>query len=1183
MTKATKGYQEVLKITGELDSALTWLHISDLHLSDRGRYDQEVILRALVASVKQFREEGRVPDLIVVTGDIAHSGKAEEYRQATLFFDDLLAAAGLDKRRLFVVPGNHDVDRTVNEFLPRTLDSDASSDKFFDPAGVAIAIQFQKLQAYSAWYNSYFAGFRSFPTDTTCSTVEVVQIRQVRVAMLLLNSALFCIDDQDHGKLLLGRRCLDKATKALQEQAADLNLALLHHPLDWLSAVERANIRATLGASVDLLLHGHYHETDTECTVSQHGGYLKLGAGASYQTREWPNCAMYATAQSGRVTIFPICYHDKPREVWALDTAIFPSPSYIGTFSLPKRVSPDVREAQALTTLDRDHLHDYHEALRRELDISNLLGTHALENVPVGLTDTFVALRLSDGWRSDCDLNVGEACQSSEQEQEQKFHEQIRKPEEVMRLVFEQQRLLLIIGDPGSGKTTLLKHYALTSLDDRKRLGFTEPLLVVFLPLRDLIVENGDYAPISHNLIAWSALHNLDIEEKHLSRWLQQRPTLLLFDGLDEISDPQQRIRACRWIDRIVASFKKAQVVVTSRSTGYRKAEGIELASRHTRADIMDFTSEQQQEFLEKWFRAAYLGELKPGSETQERWEKSQKEKAERKAKDIVLFLAQEKNRGVQALARVPLLLQIMAMLWKDRDYLPASRLKLYEAALNYILDYRDRQKGLEPLLPAEDALRVLAPVSLWMQEVVKRDEVERGAMQQQMQIQLKTLTKRYSAEEFCRNLVDRAGLLVEYRDREYLFRHKSFREYMAGLQLQKEWGREQRMATFAGYFGDDWWNEPLRFFIGQADAATFDAFMRELFNSPVSEEMTQKQQDLLTTLIEEAPQICFDALRSKLMEPETTLNRQRYLLQCLNAIGELEAHKEALEVVEQFNLSELSKERPLVAGTLNDPLGAEYLLIKGGSFDYSLTKKRETVPDLYVAKFTVTNRLFRQFISFLETKGSDVAGNLLFESYKKHLSALAESIKEFSSWLQQEKELSKRFASRYDDDKRFNKDDQPVIATWYAARAYCLWLSLLESDKDVFYRLPAEMEWEFAAAGEEGRSYPWPKERGEPTPKLANYNSNEGSTTPVGRYPEGATPEGLFDMAGNVWEWTDDWYGEKEGYRSVRGGSYYSSKADALRCSSRNDDLPGNWGSYNVGFRVIRSSHSFLPEHLIL
>ncbi len=519
-----------------------------------------------------------------------------------------------------------------------------------------------------------------------------------------------------------------------------------------------------------------------------------------------------------------------------------------------------------------------------------------------------------------------------------------------------------------------------------------------------------------------------------------------------------------------------------------------------------------------------------------------------------------------------------MAMLWKDRDYLPASRLKLYEAALNYILDYRDRQKGLEPLLPAEDALRVLAPVSLWMQEVVKRDEVEREAMQQQMQLQLKTLTRRYSAEEFCRNLVDRAGLLVEYRDREYLFRHKSFREYMAGLQLLKvkECGREQRMATLAGYFGNDWWNEPLRFFIGQADAATFDAFMRELFNSSSSEEMTQKQQDLLTTLIEEAPQISFESLWSKLMKPETTLNRQRYLVQCLNAIGKLDAHKEALEVVRQFNLSGLSKEKPFAAGILNDPLGAEYLLIKGGTFTYSLTNKRETVPDLYVAKFTVTNRLFRRFIGYLDSKEGDLARVLPLATFTKELRALAKSIKEFSGWLQEEKKWSKWFVSRYHDDKRFNKDDQPVIAIWYAARVYCLWLSLLESKgRDTLrYRLPTEMEWEFAAAGEEGRPYPWPKERGEPTPKLANYNANEGTTTPVGRYPEGATPEGLFDMAGNVWEWTDDWRGEKEGYRSLRGGSYYSSKADALRCSSRNFVNP--WlRNGSIGFRVIRSSHS--------
>lgn len=189
---------------------------------------------------------------------------------------------------------------------------------------------------------------------------------------------------------------------------------------------------------------------------------------------------------------------------------------------------------------------------------------------------------------------------------------------------------------------------------------------------------------------------------------------------------------------------------------------------------------------------------------------------------------------------------------------------------------------------------------------------------------------------------------------------------------------------------------------------------------------------------------------------------------------------------------------------------------------------------------------------------------------YTLQLRAEAEKIKGFSDYLRGKESLSKCFSSYWDDDKRFNKDDQPVVGvSWYAAQAYCLWLSLLESNgkNTALYRLPTEKEWEYAAGGKESRTYPWGEE--EPSSRHANYKNNEGAPTPAGRYPKGATPEGLYDMAGSVWEWTAVWYDKN--YLAIRGGDYRDTAA-ALRCSSR-DVVDQRLGDYLVCYRVIRSS----------
>ena len=843
-----------------------------------------------------------------------------------------------------------------------------------------------------------------------------------------------------------------------------------------------------------------------------------------------------------------------------------------------QKAEQQLKDADNIKFADR-----YQSALANELDKSNLPASNALDSFSVKLTDTFVSLRLSETWKSDTKF-----IPDKRQEQPIENHH-VRTPEEVMSLVFKKYPLLLVIGDPGSGKTTLLRHYALTCLKKNgyKALGFTEPVMAFYLALRELKKKGSNYDSLSDNLFAWSEDHQLGIPKALFFNWLHDQKTLVLLDGLDEISNVDDRIKVCKWIDQTFAGLAKARVVVTSRTTGYRKGDGIEIETEHVRADIMDFSPEQQAIFLKRWFNAALLRDHPLDATAQQEQIKSD---ALKKAGTIIAYLAKEENKSLQALAGVPLLLQIMATLWKDREYLPGSRVKLYDAALDYMLDYRDRQKHIEPLLPAEKARRVLTPVSLWMQEELQKDEAPRTEVQARMQEKLQTQQNPPSAEEFCKNLVERAGLLVEYGDTEYVFRHKSFREFMAGVQLKDDRPYE-RLNKLVTHFGDDWWEEPLRFFIGQVDENVFDLFMQKLFDSQVTDTLTPKKQDLLATLMKEALETKTDALQAKLLDPKTTPNRQRYLMDCLKTIGT--GNQSAIDVVSTFVESgitdnvdilryaaEITRQKVLletrsdvekgVSGVVMDKLGAQYILIKGGTFRFSLTERQETVPDLYVAKYTVTNQHYRRFISYLESQEKEFERIVSVKEYKEHLSAMATDIKGFGDYLQQGKELATLFRSAYDDNKKFNKDDQPVAwVSWYGASAYCLWLSLLEGN--ALYRLPTEMEWEYAAGGRESRTYPWGEE--EPSPNRANYNDNEGTTTPAGRYPDGATPEGLYDMAGNVWEWTKDFYDKDEDVRAIRGGAYYSSTADALRCSSRSYNNPVGRLSLFVGFRVIRSS----------
>jgi len=296
-----------------------WLHLADLHFREGTDFDSNIVLKGLLEDVGSMSiESGLFPDFIAITGDIAYSGISAEYELAKKFFDKLLEVTHLTKDKLFIVPGNHDVDRdnisTLADANFRLTNSEIVNKLLADQDDRNQV--FRRLSNYATFINEYF-NHLTFD-DENYYYVKNFMICGKKVSILGLNSAWLCRSDTDKNEILLGERQVREALEKAKD--ADIRIALLHHPFNWLKDFDESDSAVVLRNNCDFVLHGHNHQTVFEQNFTPDYKSIIIGAGASYETRDYPNSYNFVRLNTKPAEVFLRGYSNRSPGFWAKDT-----------------------------------------------------------------------------------------------------------------------------------------------------------------------------------------------------------------------------------------------------------------------------------------------------------------------------------------------------------------------------------------------------------------------------------------------------------------------------------------------------------------------------------------------------------------------------------------------------------------------------------------------------------------------------------------------------------------------------------------------------------------------------------------------------------------------------------------------------------------------------------------------
>ncbi|HET9766748.1 MAG TPA: metallophosphoesterase, partial [Thermoanaerobaculia bacterium] len=314
-----------------LQPIFSWIHLSDVHVgqgSAADQWDQKGMLREVIRDLKKNARMFPQSDAVLVTGDIAFSGdslrtgetSSRQYTDAAEWLRALGVAVGLEPDRIFVIPGNHDIQRTKKEErqqmrLLRALQNGE------DPLDDALRDQTDRMML-TARLGNYLAFARDFapiclspttrPEQWLYWTHALAAGDQYIVRLFGLNSALLCNGDDDARRLFLNKQQLHLLATS-DGQPEEIRIVLSHHPFksDWLRNSDDA--RDALRGRAHVVLTGHEHQPNVRLVIEPGTkGIIEVFAGAvdpgPDETREYTYnvSTLYAgPADSVRIRIWP--------------------------------------------------------------------------------------------------------------------------------------------------------------------------------------------------------------------------------------------------------------------------------------------------------------------------------------------------------------------------------------------------------------------------------------------------------------------------------------------------------------------------------------------------------------------------------------------------------------------------------------------------------------------------------------------------------------------------------------------------------------------------------------------------------------------------------------------------------------------------------------------------------------